>query len=84
MSNAVQLQMNTGVALTVRVFHKTETVRGVDYFVGYEVEEIAGLPKPRYALYTRGDVSDYLYDAGAPLHDIVYDLNEEDLELVVL
>ena len=81
MSNAIQPQINTGEPLTVRVFHKVEVVDGQEYFVGYEVEAIAGLPKPRYRLDTRTDVAEYLHEAGVPLQEIIYDATEQELGL---
>ena len=81
MSNTIQLQINTGEPLTVRVFHKVEVVDRQEYFVGYEVEAIAGLPKPRYPLYTRIDVAEYLHEVGVPLQEIIYDATEEELGL---
>lgn len=80
-TNPIQLQINTGEPLTVRVFHKTEVVDGQEYFVGYEVEAIAGLPKPRYSLSTRTDVAEYLHEAGIELEEIIYDASEQELGL---
>jgi hypothetical protein len=81
MPNVVQLQINTGGPLTVHVFHKVEVVDEQEYFVGYEVEAIAGLPKPRYRLDTRTDVEDYLREAGVPVKEIICDTTEQELGL---
>lgn len=85
MPNATQLQINTGLPLTVRLHSEWEEVGGDRYFTGYYMEEILGLPvQPQGIFYTRSDVYEWLNSKGIPTTEVLFDFDENDLELVVV
>lgn len=85
MSNAIQLQINTGLPLTIRCHSEWEEVEGDRYLTGYRMEEIPGLSaQPQGIFYTRSDVYEWLNLKGIPTTDVLFDFDEEDLEIVVL
>lgn len=80
-----QLQINVGLPLTIRCHSEWEEVGGDRYLTGYRMEEILGLPaQPQGIFYTRSDVYEWLNSKGISTREVLFDFDENDLELIVL
>lgn len=79
MSNVIQLQMNAGEPLTIRVIN---TFDDEGCFAGYKLEEIAGLPQPKGVFWTRTDIWDWLNRLGIEVYELVQECDEEGIPLV--